>query len=219
MDSLEKVWAYREDTLYPRLFGSVSRGIFPLEYDMFAQLFGQQDVDPRWLFLGVFEFRPTPTRPSWLYVTSGASTPWDTEPEDYQPDAYSWLGVEFVIETTEQADWPIHALRRLLGYHLLASVDRLGSATPLDYGDRIPAGGPIDGSERTELTFFAVTKPRHYDATAQLDSGRFEFLHIVGITEQERDYAKATSTEELVATLERYGASPVTNPGRASVPL
>jgi hypothetical protein len=25
---LERVWEYREDTLYPRLFGSVSRGIF-----------------------------------------------------------------------------------------------------------------------------------------------------------------------------------------------
>jgi hypothetical protein len=219
MDPLEQVWTYREDTLYPRLFGSPSRGLFPLEHDMFTQSFGQQEVDPRWLFLGVFEFKPTATRDSWLYVTSGASTPWETVPEQYQPDEYSWLGVEFVIELPEQADWPIHALRRLLGYHVLASHDRLGSATPLDYGHRIPAGGAIDGSGHSALTIFAVTKPFHYEATAQLDSGRFDFLHIVGITEQERDYAKANGTDELVAALRRHGAYPVTVPGRASIPL
>ena len=29
------------------------------------------DIDPRWLFLGVFEFAPALNRPSWLYVISG----------------------------------------------------------------------------------------------------------------------------------------------------
>jgi hypothetical protein len=38
VDPLEQVWTCREDTLYRRLFGSPSRGIFPLEHDMFAQL-------------------------------------------------------------------------------------------------------------------------------------------------------------------------------------
>ncbi|MBV6322937.1 suppressor of fused domain protein [Duganella sp. HSC-15S17] len=54
-----------------------------------------------------------------MYVTSGASNPWETEPLDCRPDEYSWLGVEFVIEIPSQADWPINTLRRLLAYHLL----------------------------------------------------------------------------------------------------
>jgi hypothetical protein len=219
MDPLEKVWEYREEVLYPALFGKVSRGIFPLEAETFTRLFGQQEIDPRWLFLGVCEFNPTPLRNSWLYVTSGASTPWETAPEDYHSSEYSWLGIEFVLEVPEQADWPIHALRRLLTYHLLACHGRLGQATPMDYGHRIPAGGPVDGSRNSELTFFAVAKPGHYKASAQLDSGRFDFLHLIGITEREREFARMSSTEDLIARLEAGGAYPVTDPGRTSVPL
>lgn len=219
MSSLEEVWTYREETLYPKLFGHPSRGIFPLDFELFERVFGHQEVDPRWLHLGVLEFEPTATRNSWLYVTSGASNPWETEPQDYQLEEYSWLGVEFVIEAPEQADWPIHVLRRLLAYHLLVSHGRFGDIAPLDYGHRVPAGGAVDGSTDSKLTFLAIAKPTHYDATAQLDSGLFDFLHVVGITEQERDYAKASSTEELIAKLKVYGAYPVTESRRACVPF
>jgi hypothetical protein len=219
MTSLETVWAHREEVLYPKLFGDLSRGIFPLEAKMFEDVFGQREIDPRWLFLGVFEFKPTPGRKSWLYVTSGASNPWEKEPKDYRSDEYSGLGVEFVIETPDQADWPIHALRRLMAYHVLLSHGRFGEYAPLDYGHRIPAGGAVDGSSSSQLTFFALAKPDHYPATAQLDSGRFEFLHVVGITEPERDYAKANSTEALVSKLKLYGAAPVTDPTRPCIPL
>lgn len=61
---LERVWEYREATLYPRLFGGVSRGIFVVPYDMFAKTFGQTNVDPRWLHYGIFEYAPTSDRSS-----------------------------------------------------------------------------------------------------------------------------------------------------------
>jgi len=186
---------------------------------MFERIFGIQDVDPRWLHLGVMEFKPTPARASWLYVTSGASNPWETEPEDFHPEEYSWLGVEFVIEVPSQADWPINALRRLLAYHLLVSHGHFGDLEPLDYGHRVPAGGAVDGSADSKLIYLAIAQPGHYEATVQLASGRFDFLHIIGITEQERDYAKATSTDDLIAKLERQGAYPVTDAKRASVLL
>lgn len=102
MSSLEEVWTYHEEIAYPKFFGTLSRGIFPLEVEMFERIFDFQEVDPRWLHLGVMEFKPTPTRASWLYTTSGASTPSETESEDYRPDEYSWLGVEFVIEVPTQ---------------------------------------------------------------------------------------------------------------------
>jgi hypothetical protein len=75
------VWAYREDTLYPSLFGAESVGIFPLPAQMLTETFQQPNVDPRWLHYGVFQFAPTPTRKSWLHVTSGMSNAW----EDDQP--------------------------------------------------------------------------------------------------------------------------------------
>ena len=219
MTSLEKVWAFREEALYPQLFGKMSRGIFPLTADMFEQVFHQSDIDPRWLHLGVMEFAPHEGRQSWLYVTSGGSTPWETEPHDYRPENYSWLGVEFVLEVAEQADWPIQVLQRLLAYHVLLCHERYGEAAPLDYGHRLPVGGAIDHSDNSPLRFMALAKPDHYPATAQLDSGKFDFLHVIGITEQERDYANSTSTADLIALLRAADAFPVTKPQRSSVPL
>jgi len=216
MSSLEQVWSYREEVLYPELFGKMARGIFPLTFDTFKP-FGEQEIDPRWLHLGVMEFKPNDSRSSWLYVTSGGSTPWDTEPEEYDVDGYSWLGVEFVIETTQQADWPVLVLQRLLAYQVLLCHGRYGEAEPLDYGDRLPAGGAIDASDDSVLRFMALAEPDHYPATGQLESGKFEFLHVIGISEAERDYAKAANTNELVEKLRIAGAWPGTQPRRASL--
>lgn len=205
--------------MYPRLFGNSSRGIFTLEADMFKQTFGLHEIDPRWLCLGVFEFAPTPSRNSWLYVTSGASTPWETAPEEYSSNEFSGLGVELVLEVPQQADWAINTLRRLLAYHLLTCLRYLDQNPPMDYGHRIPAGGPINADARSKLTIFAIAKPTHYADSAQLDSGRFHFLHVVGITERERDYAKRHCTADLIAKLESNGAYPVTNAARTSIRL
>lgn len=215
MTLLESVWEYREEVLYPRLFGTLSRGIFPLDVETFARL-SDGPVDPRWLHLGVFEFRPSTARNSWLYVTSGGSTPWESDPDDFDPEQYSWLGVEFVIEVPVQADWAVVVLQRLLAYHVLASHGRFGKSPVPDYGHRIPAGGPIDGQDSI-LRFLAICQPSHYPATAQLASGKFDFLHVVGITESERDFAKASSTAELVTILTAQGAAPVTDANRLAV--
>jgi hypothetical protein len=219
LSSLEEVWAFREETLYPQLFGVASRGIFPLDIELFSKTFGQNEVDPRWLHLGIFEFAPTASRPSWLYVSSGGSTPWETEPGEYNIDDYSWLGVEFVMEAPAQADWPIRALQRLLAYQVLLAHGCLGDYTPLDYGHRVPAGGTVDGSASSKLTFWAIAKADHYPSTATLPSGKFDFLHAVGITEQERDFAKATSTEELLGNLSSNNAFPITDPARPGLSL
>lgn len=219
MSSLEEIWEYREESLYPRLFGTQRRGIFLVTFELFSKIFDQHDVDPRWLHLGVFEFAPTPERNSWLYVTSGGSTPWESEPTEYDPNSYSWLGVELVIESPEQDDWPIRVLQRLLAYHVLVCHGRFGEVSGLDYGHRVPTGGSIDGAEGSNIRFLAIAKPTHYPSWAQLTSGKFDFLHAVGITEGERDYAKATSTDTLIAALGAHGAYPVTQPRRAQIPL
>ncbi|SFN96981.1 Suppressor of fused protein (SUFU) [Variovorax sp. PDC80] len=219
MSSMEEVWKYREEVLYPQLFGEKRKGIFVLGPDDFSAL-GAQDIDPRWLHLGVFEFEPTPVRNSWLYVTSGGSTPWEGEPADYDPEDYSWIGSELVLEVPSQAGetWPIKLLQKLLAYNVLLAHGRFGEdKPPLDYGDRIPLGGPIRQKAASALRHVLLAQPKHYPATAQLDSGKFDFLHVVGISDTERDWAKARSSEDLVRLLEVHGHCPVTDPKRAPV--
>ncbi len=52
----KRVWAFREDTLYPSLFGPESIGIFPLPAKMLTETFQQPNVDARWLNYGVFQY-------------------------------------------------------------------------------------------------------------------------------------------------------------------
>jgi hypothetical protein len=82
----------------------------------------------------------------------------------------------------------------------------------------VPAGGSIDG-KKSSLKFFAAATPEHYPKTACLESGKFDLLHFVGITEEERDFGKQFSTKLLVEKLEEQGAFPVTDPMRKSIRL
>ena len=216
--SLESVWEFREEELYPSLFGEVRTGIFALEPELFTDVFGLEEYDPRWLHLGVFEFAPTQARNSWLYVTSGGSTPWDTAPEEFNPEEYSWLGVEFVLETPCKEEWAVRALQRLLTYHLMAAHGCFGDNPGVDYGHRVPAGGSVDGKSSI-LKVLAIVRPDHYPPEQQLASGKFDFLHVVGISEKERDYAKANGTEALASLLSAQGAFPVTDANRKSAKL
>ena len=213
---LETVWEDREERVYRNLFGQVSRGIFALSAELFTGTFKQTDIDPRWLHHGVFEFAPTEERRTWLYVTSGTSNPWDQTPEDYDPAVHSGIGTELVLETTEQAEWAIECLSKLLAYNILLAHGRFGAAEPLDYGSRVPLGGPIDGDAGSPIRFTVIAEPVNFASSFQLASGRVDLLEVIGITEAERDYAKAEGTEPLIARLKERGGFPHTNPSRNS---
>lgn len=218
MQSLESVWEEREERIYPELFGTESEGIFPLEGEMLSTVFGVREMDPHWMHTGVFAFAPTTTRNSWLYVTSGGSTPWGVDPADYRETGDSGLGVEFVLETPARETWAIAALQRIFAYHVLCTLGHFGQNAGLAVGHRIPAGGSMDG-KRSALKIFAVAEPESYRAEVVLASGRCRFLHCVGITERERDYAKVHGTRALVQHLRTAGAFPVTDAHRSSLAL
>lgn len=218
--SLEAVWEERESAVYPRYFGSISRGIFVLSADLFSSVFDQTSIDPRWLHHGVFEFAPTVSRKSWLYVTSGLSNPWETNPSEYDALKSSEIGIEHVIESLNQATWPIVLLQRILAYNILLCAGRYGDPSSLDYGHRIPLGAPITPENETGsflLSHIVIGKPEHYPNSFTLASGKVDLLHLVGITENERDFAKKHSSDALVDVLKRNNAYPVTNPKRLSV--
>jgi hypothetical protein len=192
----EEAWEFREEKLYPQHFGWRREGIYLLAADLFTEVFCQDSFDPRWLTHGVFEFGPTDKRPNWLSVSSGLSNAWETD-------------------SPERADWPIIVLQRLLAFNILLAHERYGESKPLDYWHRVPLGGPIVGD--SPLNHLLIAPPQHYEAQFVLDSGQVDLLHVVGITEQERDYAKEHGSEALLASLQDAGGFPVTNPPRSSV--
>lgn len=209
---LEEVWRLREETIYPTLFGPVGRGIFPLTQELFSKRFGQRDVDPRWLFLGVFEFPPTPERSSWLYVTSGYSNPWNEEPEAYNPASESGFGVEFTLALSEQGDWAVQTLQSVLALDLLLRAGRFPNGQPLSLHDRIPLRGPVNGRPNCEIRNLIMVEPEQIPPEFSLPSGQVLFVGFTGVTDAELTFAKANGSEALILRLRAAGYHPITNP-------
>ena len=213
-DWFERVWEYREEVLYPSLFGQSNKGIFPIHADMITDVFKQDSIDPRWLFYGVLEYAPTSTRSSWLYVTSGMSSDWEAEhPNATTP---SGLGCEFVFETTCQAEWAILRLLHLMTFQILLCHNRYPGRAPLSDFDRIPLRGPIRPTHSI-LTFLMLAPPSGFPREARLDSGTFDFYQVVGISEAEAKFGRSHDGKALLELLVAHNYFPVTDPDRSEV--
>ncbi len=208
----ERAWAFREEVVYRDLFGDTGPGIFVLDPSIFVDTFKQESFDPRWLFSGVFESPPNDRHSSWLYVSSGLSNPWEDDAPD--PTGVSGLGCELVLESVARGEWAIRRVQHLVAFQTLLACGRYPGRGLLDVHDRIPLRAPIT-PEPSELTWLFVAEPEGYPASAQLPSGRVDFLHVVGITEAEARLARERGGGELVELLRRAGALPVTDPARA----
>lgn len=208
---LEEIWEEREERIYPAMFGPL-RGIFTIPAWRFARF--EAPPDPRWLTVGVFECAPTPARSTWLYVTSGLSNPWDGEKDPSEPSGY---GCEFAVETNVQAEWPIKVLHHLASIQLLSMSKRIESE-PLGRGDRIGMGGAIDNAS-SALRHVLLTEPTTFPATLQQRSGTAEWLFCVGLTDDEKAFAREHGNDELLSRLRAAGAFPITDASRATVRL
>ena len=210
----ERVWQYREEELYPSLFGSKRRGIFTLQADILRDTFKQASFDPRWLHYGVIEFEPTSVRKTWLYVTSGMSNDWEADRPNSEKT--SGLGCEFVLETPQAAPWAILRLLHAMAFQILLCHGRFPGRDPLGDYDRIPLRGSIR-PEDSAITILMFAPPTGFPREAQLESGSFEFYQMVGITEAEAAYCRSHDGAALVEILKTNGAFPVTNPDRQNV--
>ena len=186
MSFLEDAWEEREDKVYKEIFGGIGPGIFPLPHEIFERMNAKR-VDPRWLTHGVFKCPPTSHRRAWAYVTSGMSNPWETE----EPEEYSGLGVEFLMETANEETWAIEVLQTLTAYNLLLASGQMGDFSPLDYGSRVPLA--LSETIKTMM----VTHPFNFPHKFSIKSGTVDLLQIVGITSSELEVAKQTSSEQL----------------------
>ena len=216
--NIETVWRLREE-IYPELFGPAGRGIFPLTPELFDERFGQQDVDPQWLVLGVFEFPPIPTRNSWLYVTSGYSNPWNEELKAYDPKGASGCGVEFTFTVSEQGDWAIHTLLSVLAFDLLLGAGRFGNKPQLSIYDKISLGGPLNGTPDCEIRHVIMVQPEQMPDEFSLPSGTVQFIGFTGVTDAELSFANTHGSEPVISRLRAAGHHPITDPHRASLIL
>ncbi len=204
----------REEILYPPLFGPVYGRVFPIPEDLLRTRFKQESYKPHWLQKAVLEFAPIKGRASWLYATSGLSD--GLEAASSNPLTPSGLGCEFVLETSTQSPWATERLQQIMVFQLLIALGRFPNRKPLDDFDRIPLRAPI-GPEPSVLTWVLLTPPTGFPRKARLQSGFFNFVEVVGISEVEAAYARAEGGEELWKLLQVYGFFPVTDPQRPSV--
>ena len=186
MSFLEDSWEEREEKSYKEIFGDTGPGIFPLSNEIFNRM-NAKGIDPRWFTHGVFKCPPSGKRCTWAYVTSGMSNPWETE----EPEEYSGLGVEFLMETENEETWAIEVLQTLMAYNLLLATGQMGDFPPLDYGHRFPLA--LSESIKTML----FTQPINFPSDFFIKSGRVDLLQIVGITPSESEAAKQTSSEDI----------------------
>ena len=213
---LEEVSRIREEELYPALFGPVRRGIFPLTHDLFTGRFRQEEVDPRWLSMGVFGFAPTPRRPSWLYVTSGYSNPWGQDAAHYRADGESGKGAEFTFSVTEQGDWAIAVLQSMLAYDLLCGEGRLNNER-LGLHARIPLGSPINGDPSCAIRSLLLVEREDGPKEFSLPSGIVILVGFTGVSDAELAFARANGAPALLARLRAVGFHPTTDPHRQSI--
>jgi hypothetical protein len=212
----EDAWAFREETLYPKLFGSLGPGIYPLDSELFTSVFRQDSFDPRWLNHGVFECAPTAERANWVYVSSGLSNAW--EASSPEPDKWSGLGCEFIVQSPRQAQWALLFLRRMVAFQILLACGKFPGKPLLAVWDRIPLRSPIDGAS-SKLRWTLVAPSPDFAGMQQIPSGRFQFLQFIGITEDEAEYATGNSSQELFDLLMAQNLAPVTEPHRESAAL
>jgi Suppressor of fused protein (SUFU) len=207
----EEIWRYREEEIYPKLFGVAEAGISPIPFE---RLQTGKITDPRWSTCGVFRFAPTADRDSWLYATSGLSNEWFEE--EFSPENVSGLGCEFVLETTERADWPIHRLHELMTFQIGLCCDLYDGAPPLAYGDRVPLGGSIDYL-KSALSHATIIEAISFPSEFQQESGVADWFQVVGITNAEKLYAKEHGPDALVDLLVQRTKYPQTDPLRESL--
>lgn len=211
----ETVWKQREEEVYPALFGPMSGNIHTLSERWFVAM-GFKEVDPRWLTHGVLESPPNDRRDNWLYITSGLSNPWGVDPAEIKPNEYSGLGFEFFIQTARPQRWAVEVLSSVMAMQILVAQE-LVAGELIEPFDRVPLGRRIDGSAQSAIRNLLIVPPEHIAAQGRLDSGVFDLLLCVGITDAEMQFARAQDGPGLQKLLLHHGCLPVTDATRISV--
>ncbi|MGE3172973.1 MAG: suppressor of fused domain protein [Planctomycetota bacterium] len=213
----ESVWADREERVYRELFTDLGGGIHPATAAHYAR-FKHDAPHPGFLHHGVFACPPHGDRSHWTYVTSGLSNPWNLQQPGRDPQGHSGTGFELVLCTKDRADWAVELLHHLMAWQLLIATGTI-EGQPLGPDQRVPLGGPMDGTPGCPLTWVMVEAPEseHMPSSFELASGKVDWLLLVGITEAEVGFARMQSQPALLERLHAAELWPVTDPRRESI--
>ncbi|MGC4895416.1 suppressor of fused domain protein [Micromonospora sp. DT31] len=143
----------------------------------------------------------------WLLVTFGLTELFGKDSAN--PHVSGW-GFEFTMRVprdgAQPPAWSLRLLEQLAGY--VFSTGR-----PFADGHRMDPGGPITGQPDTRLRALALAADPHLPAISS-PHGAARFLTVVGITPEEMERMKATSTAEVLGELARHSPLLVTDPTR-----
>jgi Suppressor of fused protein (SUFU) len=146
---------------------------------------------------GIWGISAYPIDDHWLAVTLGLSELYEKVSDD--PSTSGW-GIELTIRPLRTDDqppqWALRLLRALGG--AIHSTGR-----PFADGHRLDPGGPITGSDDTRLRAVAFATDPELDGVETMN-GRVEFLQVVGITMEELDTMKETSTAAVLDGLREH---------------
>ena len=144
----------------------------------------------------------------WHLVTYGLSELYVKESSNLEESGFGYE-LTFRIPRAEQQnrppDWSFTLLEKV------AITQREGS----DYwaGSRLHVGGPIDGA-KSQLTVLAFAADAELEPM-ETPNGRVEFLQLVGITEQEAELMKQSTTADVLAAMARANPHLITDPSRS----
>ncbi|MEV1144901.1 suppressor of fused domain protein [Micromonospora sp. NPDC049799] len=143
----------------------------------------------------------------WLLVTFGMTELFAKESDDQ--DVSGW-GCELTMRVPMDADqppaWALRLLERLVNYVF-------DSGRPFAEGHRLDPAGPITGEANTRLTAVAFAADPELPPIAS-PYGSARFLTVVGITADELERMKATTTAAVLRDLADRTPTLVTDPAR-----
>ena len=149
-----------------------------------------------------------PAEGHWHLVTYGLSELYVKESANLGVSGFGYELTFRIPRREEQdcpADWPFRLLEKV------AITQHEGT----DYraGSRLHVGGPIDG-ERSQLTVLAFTVDSELEPI-ETPNGRLEFLQLVGVTEEEAQLMKQSTTADVLAAIAEENPRLVTDPSRS----
>lgn len=160
--------------------------------------------------ISVLAYGPRIDRPYWTYVTAGLSNPWFQE----EPGEVSGFGCELVVKSAVDARWPIRLLRPL-AYYILSYTGTLSPGVILNM--KAPIGATRDAHLNNIFVWYVDEAP---DCLYELPSGAFGLFSVVGITEDECQFAESVQdygTFCIQQVLRQSNVGQVTDPARPSV--
>lgn len=165
----------------------------------------------------VIEYAPNEKRNSWLYVTSGLTNPSGEEPQNIDPNDYSGIGFEMIIETNEKSLWPVNVLHMMMFSQILISSGMV-EGDLLEYNDIFPINeSVIKNSDIRSFVAIAPDQRNSYPMGFDLSTGKVDFFPLFGITASEEKLILDDKLKINLTELFEKAGYPIVNPIRKGI--